>query len=266
MIQLDEFKTKMRVMWGAGEYSDLSPYISDVGERVVSRAAIEPGMKVLDVACGTGNAARPAARAGGRVTAMDLVPKFLEQGQAKARAEGLDIDWREGDAEALPFEDGSFDRVLSTFGHMFAPRHQRTADEMARVCRRGGAIVTATWLPEGSVGEVFKVASSYMPPPPDYALPPILWGAEDHVRKLFSGVATSFEFERAVNRIDWESLEAFADYFISRFPMMVTAQAILGDRFQEMRARVVEVWRKANQSPNGRLLLPQEYLVSVVRL
>src|SRR5690606_8079010 len=119
------------------------------GELVVARAGLAPGMRVLDVACGTGNAARPAARAGARVTALDLTPRLLEAGRARAMAEGLDIDWREGDAEDLPFEDGSFDRVFSTFGHMFAPRHQRTADEMARVCRKGGAIVTATWLPDG---------------------------------------------------------------------------------------------------------------------
>ena len=155
--QLDEFKTRQRALWGAGEYEALSPYITDVGELVVARAAVEPGMDVLDVACGTGNAARPAARAGARVTGLDLVPKFLEAGRAKADAEGLTIEWREGDAENLPFPDGRFDRVFSTFGHMFAPRHQRTADEMARVCRLGGAIVTATWLPTGTVGDVFKI-------------------------------------------------------------------------------------------------------------
>jgi 2-polyprenyl-3-methyl-5-hydroxy-6-metoxy-1,4-benzoquinol methylase len=136
-IQLDEFKTRQRAVWATGEYEALSPYITDVGELVVARAAVEPRMAVLDVACGTGNAARPAARAGARVTGIDLVPKFLELGRAKAEAEGLAIEWREGDAENLPFDDRRFDRVLSTFGHMFAPRHQRTADEMARVCRRG---------------------------------------------------------------------------------------------------------------------------------
>ena len=159
-IQLDEFKTRQRAVWDAGDYGTLTPYIAEVGELVVARAAIEPRMSVLDVACGTGNAARPAARAGARVTGLDLTPKLLEAGRAKASAEGLDIEWREGDAEALPFDDGHFDRVLSTFGHMFAPRHQRTADEMARVCRRGGAIVTATWRPEGTVGAIFKASAA----------------------------------------------------------------------------------------------------------
>jgi SAM-dependent methyltransferase len=181
-LQLDEFKTRQRDIWSAGEYGELSPYIADVGEAVVACAALTPGMRLLDVACGTGNVARPAARAGALVTGLDLTPKLIEIGRARATAEGLDIDWREGDAENLPFDAGSFDRVTSTFGHMFAPHHQRTADEMARVCRRGGVIVTATWTPDGTVGDVFKTAASFMPPPPPDVSPPILWGTEDYVR------------------------------------------------------------------------------------
>ncbi|HYZ84082.1 MAG TPA: class I SAM-dependent methyltransferase [Bryobacteraceae bacterium] len=265
-VQRDEFKTRQRAVWDAGEYSAIAPYIADVAELVVARAGIEPGMKVLDVACGTGNAARAAARSGARVTGLDLVPKLLHAGQAKAEAEGLQIDWREGDAEALPFEDGSFDRVLSTFGHMFAPRHQRTADEMARVCRRGGAIVTATWAAESAAGQIFKVSASYMPPPPDYASPPILWGRDEHVRQLFAGVATAFEFERHVNTIEWDSVDAWADFFMERFGPMVTARAMLGDRFAELRERIVEIWRDANQANDGRLRLAQEYLLSIIRL
>ena len=264
--QLDEFKTRQRATWEAGDYSACSPYIADVGELVVARAEIKPGMTVLDVACGTGHGARPAARAGARVTALDLVPKLLEAGRAKAKAEGLEIEWREGDAENLPFTDGSFDRVFSTFGHMFAPRHQRTAQEMARVCRRGGAIVTATWTPEGVFGEIFKVGASYMPPAPEYASPPPLWGREDHVRELFGAVATSFKFERHVNWIEWESLDTFADFFVSHFPLMVTAKAMLGDRFSEMRQRIVEIWRRRNEAKDGSLRLPQEYLLSIIRL
>ena len=266
VLQLDEYKTRQRAVWDTGEYSALSPYIAEVGELVVARARIEPGMEVLDVACGTGNAARPAARAGARVIGLDLTPKLLEEGRAKATAEGLQIEWQEGDAEALPFEDGRFDRVLSTFGHMFAPRHRRTAAEMARVCRRGGAIVTATWTPEGTVGAIFAASAAYMPPPPDYAAPPILWGREDYVRDLFAGVATSFEFEQHVNTIEWESVEAWADFFMARFGPMVTARAALGERFNELRERVLDIWRKANEASDGTLRLPQAYLLSIVRL
>lgn len=265
-VQLDEFKTIQRNIWNSGEYSDLSPYIAEVGELVVARAGVTPGMSVLDVACGTGNAARPAARAGARVVGLDLTPKLLAAGEQKARAEGLDIEWREGDAENLPFENGRFDRVLSTFGHMFAPRHKQTAAEMARVCRRGGAIVTATWLPDGSVGEVFKTAGAYMPAPPDYASPPILWGREDHVREMFADVATSFAFERHVNRIEWESVDAFAEFFMDRFGPMVTARQVLGDRFSELRAKVIDIWTRVNESKDGRFVLPQQYLLSIIRL
>lgn len=265
-LQLDEFKTIQRTIWNNGEYSDLSPYIAEVGELVVTRAGIGRGMKVLDVACGTGNAARPAARAGAEVVGLDLTPKLLAAGDAKARAEGLAIEWREGDAENLPFDNGRFDRVLSTFGHMFAPRHEQTASEMARVCRPGGVIVTATWLQDGSVGEVFKISGAYQPPPPDYAQPPILWGREDHVREMFAGVATSIEFERHVNRIEWESVEAFADFFMARFGPMVTARQMLGDRFLELRAKVIDLWKRINLSTDGRFVLPQQYLVSIVRL
>jgi ubiquinone/menaquinone biosynthesis C-methylase UbiE len=223
-------------------------------------------MQVLDVACGAGNAAIQAAQAGARVTGLDLVPKLLEAGRAKAEALNLDIEWHEGDAENLPFGDANFDRVVSTFGHMFAPRHQRTADEMARVCRRGGAIVTATWTPEGVVGDIFKVTASYLPPPPDYASPPILWGREEHVRELFGRVATGFAFERHVNRIEWESVAAFDEFFNARFPLMVTARTMLGDRFAEMRRQVVDIWSRANEARDGSLRLPQEYLLSIVRL
>ena len=188
-VQLDEFKTRQRATWDAGDYDTLSARIADVGELVVARADIERGMRVLDVACGTGNAAIPAARAGARVTGLDLAPKLLEQGRAKAEAERLELQWVEGDAEQLPFEDGSFDRVLSTFGHMFAPRHQQTADAMTRVCRPDGAIVTATWTPEGVGGAIFAAGASFMPPPPDYASPQILWGREDYVREMFGSAA-----------------------------------------------------------------------------
>jgi SAM-dependent methyltransferase len=265
-VQLDEFKTRQRAMWEGGDYAPLSERIADVGEAVVACAAMQPGTTVLDVACGSGNAAIAAARAGGRVTGLDLAPKLLEHGRMKARASGLEIQWVEGDAEALPFEDGSFERVVSTFGHMFAPRHRLVADEMVRVSREGGAIVTATWTPEGITGAMFAAGAAYMPPPPDYASPPILWGKEDYVREMFEAVATDFEFERRVNWIEAESVESWAEVFMDNFPVLVAARAMLGDRFGELRERIVEIWRDANQADDGTLRLPQEYLLSIIRL
>ena len=263
---LDDFRRNQRSVWGAGDYGALAPYISDVGRRLVERVGAGRGSRVLDVACGTGNAALPAAQAGGRVTGLDLVPALLEGGRRMAADAGVEIEWVEGDAEALPFDDTSFDFVLSTFGHMFAPRHRRVADEMARVCRDGGVIGLCTWTPEGVAGRIFGASASYMPPPPDFASPPILWGSPDHVREMFAGAGKRFEFERHVTTIDWESVDAFADFFMARFGPLVTARQMLGERFGELRERIVGIWQDANQADDGRLLLPQEYLLSVIRV
>ena len=222
---MDEFKQMQRATWEAGEFAAIAPYIADVGERVVKEAGVQAGQRVLDVACGTGNAAFPAAHAGAEVSGLDIAPSLLEAGRARAEAEGLTINFVDGDAEDLPFEDGSFDRVLSTFGHMFAPRHQVTADEMARVCAPGGQIVTATWDPEGAVGEMFKTTSSYAPPPPDFVSPPILWGTEDHVREMF-GSASKIEFDHTETVIEWETPEGLSDFFCENFGPLVMAQAV----------------------------------------
>jgi ubiquinone/menaquinone biosynthesis C-methylase UbiE len=261
---MEEYKERQRATWASGDYATLSDHIAGMGELVVERVGVEAGMDVLDVACGTGNAARPAARAGARVTGLDLVPRLLEEGRAKAEGLGLEITWVEGDAEELPFDDDSFDRVFSTVGHMFAPRHRRTADEMTRVCRPGGAIAICCWTPEGTVGDVFEASAAYMPPQPDFVEPPILWGTEEHVREMFPS-ATQFEFERHTATIEWESTRGFAEWFFDRFGPMVTAREMLGDRFDELGEKVIEVYEARNEATNGSLVLPQEYLLSVAR-
>jgi SAM-dependent methyltransferase len=263
---MDEFIERQRAMWASGDYAALSEYIEDVGEYVVGRAGVAAGMQVLDVACGTGNAAIPAARVGADVTGLDLVPGLLDAGRDKAAASGVEIEWVEGNVEELPFADGSFDRVFSTAGHMFAPRHRQTADEMARVCRAGGAIAVCCWTPEGTVGDLFRATGPYMPPPPDYALPPLLWGTEDHVREMWGSVATGFEFERRDTTIEWDSVEGFADFFMERFGPMVTAKAMLGPRFEDLRADATAVWSQRNDADDGGFRLAQEYLVSIVTL
>lgn len=260
---MDEFKERQRAMWAAGDYATLSDYIRHVGEHLVEAAGVGEGARVLDVACGTGNAAIPAARAGSEVTGLDLTPELLEGGRRKAAEAGVDVDWIEGDAEDLPFPDRSFDYVFSTFGHMFAPRHRQTADEMSRVCDRDAVIGICCWTPEGVTGELFGTIGSYMPPPPDYAQPPLLWGTEAHVREMF-GSASDVRFERRSATVEWESVEGFADFFMSRFGPFVTAQAVLGERFAELRADVIDVWKRWNESDDA-FRLPQEYLVSIVR-
>lgn len=262
---MEEFKQRQRAMWAAGDYASLSEHIKSIGELVVARAGVEAGMDVLDVACGAGNAAIPAARTGASVTGLDLVPELLAAGREQAAAAGVQVEWVEGDAEELPFQDDSFDRVLSTVGHMFAPRHRRTADEMARVCRGGGVVAIACWTPEGSVGDVFRASSSYLPPPPDFASPPLLWGTEEYVREMFS-TARSFEFERHTADIESESLEGFLDVFMEKFGPMVTARQLLGERFESLRRDVAASWAEWNAGSDGRFVLPQEYLLSVIRL
>ena len=262
---MEEFKARQRAVWDSGDYPPLSELISGVGERVVDSVGVEPGMTALDVACGTGHAALPAARAGAQVTGLDLAPGLLAAGRRRAEAAGLEIEWVEGDAEDLPFGADAFDAVFSTSGHMFAPRHKRTAEEMARVCRENGTIAICCWTPEGVTGDVFAASAAYMPPPPDFAQPPILWGTEDHVREMFPG-ARDLEFERHSATIEWDSVEGWADYFLDRFGPLVTARQMLGDRFAGLRADIVAAWEAYNEADDGRLVLPQEYLLAVVRL
>jgi SAM-dependent methyltransferase len=198
------------------------------------------------------------------VVGLDLTPELLAAGREKAQAQGLEVEWVEGDAEQLPFEDDAFDRVFSTFGHMFAPRHEPTARGMARVCRPGGTIAICCWTPEGTVGDVFATSASYMPPPPDYAQPPILWGTEAHVRELFPE-ARDFSFERHSATIEWESARSFADYFFARFGPLVTARQVLGERFDELGEKLIAIFEARNEARDGSLHMPQEYLQSVIR-
>jgi ubiquinone/menaquinone biosynthesis C-methylase UbiE len=171
-------------------------FLLPLGPRLVEAAGIGPGMKVLDVAAGTGNASLPAARVGAEVTASDLVPDLLEAGRRRAEADGLELDWVEADAENLPFEDASFDVVMSSIGAMFAPHHEDVAEQMARVCRPGGTIAMLNWTPEGMIGALFRIMGGFAPPPPPGAQPPPLWGSEDHIRETFGDRAEFHTLDR----------------------------------------------------------------------
>jgi len=191
-----ELKARHRAMWASGDYpSMVETFLLPLGPRLVEACGIGEGASVLDVAAGTGNASIPAAEAGASVTASDLTPELLEAGRARAESKGLELEWAEADAENLPFEDASFDVVMSSIGAMFAPRHQEVADELARVCRPGGTIGMLNWTPEGMIGALFRTMGPFAPPPPPGASPPPLWGGEDHVRELFG------------DRVDWRTLE-----------------------------------------------------------
>ncbi len=181
-----ELKARHRTMWASGDYPRMvETFLLPVGQRLVDACGIEPGARVLDVAAGTGNASLPAAARGARVTASDLTPELLEAGRSRAEAAGLELEWAEADAEHLPFDDASFDVVMSAIGVMFAPHHQESADEMVRVCRPGGTIGLLCWTPEGMLGALFRAMKPFAAAPPPGAQPPPLWGSEEHLRELF---------------------------------------------------------------------------------
>ena len=247
-------------MWDAGNFAAVAERIAECGELVVGRAGVEPGMELLDVACGTGNASIPAARAGARVTGVDFAPGLLEIARERAADAMVEIQFVEGDAQELAFDDAGFDRVVSTFGHMFAPDHARTAAEMKRVLRPEGVIAVACWTPEGSMGRLSRMLTELVPPPPD-ARPSLLWGTEDHVRELW-GEAT---FER--NAIEWtdESPESYARFMLDSFGPLMNARKVLADRADEVDEAFTNFLRSENEADDGTLRFRGEYLLAVVK-
>src|SRR3954464_12738272 len=182
----EELKARHRSMWASGNYpSMVDTFLLPLGPRLVDALDSARGARVLDVAAGTGNASIPAAQRGARVTASDLTPELLDAGRRRAEGAGVELEWVEADAETLPFEDGSYDVVISSIGAMFAPFHWRVADELVRVCRPGGTIGLLSWTPEGMIGSLFRTMGPFAPPPPPGAQPPPLWGSEAHVGELF---------------------------------------------------------------------------------
>ena len=247
-------------MWGTGNYAAVAERISQAGEIVVERAGVAPGMDVLDVACGTGNATIPAAKAGARVTGLDFQPDLLAIARERCADAMVEIDFVEGDAQELPFEDASFDRVVSTFGHMFAPDHERTAAELRRVLRPEGAMAFACWTPEGSIGRMFGTIAEVLPPPPGGASP-LLWGTEEHVRELLGDA----EFER--HEIEWtdESVESYSRFMLESFGPLLNARELLAGREGELDEAFTDFLRRENLNDDGSLRFRGEYLLAVVR-
>jgi SAM-dependent methyltransferase len=243
-------------MWDSGDYGAVAEKIATAGETLVERAGIEPGMDVLDVACGTGNATIPAARLAAKVTGLDFAPRLLEVAREKGADAMVEVDWVQGDAQALPFDDASFDRVISVFGHMFAPDHARTAQEMLRVCRPSGRIAIACWTPEGKIGRMFRTIAE-VNPPPEGAQSPLLWGAEDHVRELLGDA----EFSR--HEVVWvdSSVESYAEFMENSFGPLINARELVCDAVHDA---YLGYLRSANEADDGTLRFAGEYLVSVV--
>ncbi len=262
-----ELKTRHRAMWASGDYpSMVETFLLPLGPRLVEACGIGEGMRVLDVAAGTGNASLPAAQRGATVVASDLTPELLEAGRRRAEAEGLELEWAEADAENLPFEDESFDIVMSSIGAMFAPHHQDVADELVRVCRSGGTIGLLSWTPEGMLGELFRTIGPFAPPPPPGAQPPPLWGSEEHLGELFGervGFSTS---ERDVLEITaFERPRDYAEHFKARYGPAIAARANASRdgreaEFDEALDRLTDEW---NRGTPDDARFEMEYLLAI---
>ncbi len=253
-------KSATRAMWAAGDYHRFATEtVWVLGPQLAETCGIGAGQRVLDVACGSGNVAIRAAETGAGVVASDLTPEHFEAGRAEARARGVQLEWVEADAENLPFEDGEFDVVTSCVGAIFAPDHQRVADELLRVCRPGGTIGMINFTPEGLAGEFFGALAPYMPPPPPGALPPLLWGSQDHVRDLLGDRVASLDVTRSSYVERAESPEAYVELFAQTFGPAVTIRAALADDPERAAAFDRDFLEFATRANTGERSGPAEY-------
>jgi SAM-dependent methyltransferase len=256
-----QLKQAMRATWMAGDFGQIARYMEREAEAFVERLGIIPGMKVLDVACGTGNVAVPAAHKGAQVVGIDIAPNLLEQARQRAVAESLEATFEEGDAEQLPYPDGHFDVVTSMFGAMFAPRPEQVASELARACRRGGKIAMANWTPEGITGHIFRLSDRYLPA--SAGIPsPVLWGDEGVVRGRLGthGVHVQTVRRTFIYELPFpprEVVHIFREYF----GPMKTAFSRLDPITQTAYAEELErLWSEHNEDENGKTITQNEYL------
>jgi SAM-dependent methyltransferase len=266
-VSPDELKQRQRAMWAAGDYPDIAATVADVAELLVAESGVAEGETLLDVATGHGSAALAAARRGARVTGIDLTPELVAIARERAVQEGLEIQFDEGDAEHLPYDDDQFDNVVSSFGAMFAPDQERTAAELLRVCRPGGTIVISAWTPEGLNGQMVATLGRHLPPPPEGFKPPTLWGADDHVRKLFASASdVRSERRRAPNNGRAESIDAWLDYLERVLGPVVLAKAMLEPqgKWSEARSDLAGLYERFNEADDGSMRAQPEYLLSVV--
>lgn len=259
--EMDALKTRLRATWIAGDFGQIAKYYTDEAEAFISRLNLRPGMKVLDVACGTGNLALPAARAGAEVTGVDIAPNLVEQARENAKREGLNVQFDEGDAEALPYPDASFDAVVTMFGAMFAPRPELVASELKRVCRPGGVIAMANWTLGGFIGQMFKTMVSHVPPPPNMPSP-VMWGVEENVRQRFGeGIS---KLETKLQTVTWAlpfSPAEIVEHFRLYYGPTQKAFGLLDEEKQAaLRKDLEQLWSTNNRATDGTLLVPAEYL------
>jgi SAM-dependent methyltransferase len=256
-----QLKAGMKAAWMAGDFGQIAAFSSKAAEEFVARTAITKETRVLDVACGTGNTAIPAARAGGLVTGIDIAPNLLEQARKRASAEQLEIKFQEGDAEQLPYADGVFDVVLTMFGAMFAPRPELVAAELLRVCRAGGSIAMANWTPEGFVGKTFQLTAKIAPPPPGIPAP-VLWGDEETVRRRFAQGISSLSLTRQQISFDYpfppnEVVAFFRQYF---GPTQTAFRRLDADGQAALTSGLEALWKEHNRAGKDRTSVEVEYL------
>lgn len=247
--------------WATGDFSMIAGLVMPVAEQLAEAMEIVPGERVLDVACGSGNGALAATRRSwGDVVGVDFVPALLERGRERAAVERLDVEFVEGDAAELPFEDASFDVVISIFGAMFAPDQEKAASELLRVCKPGGRIGMANWVPDGPVSTMFAIVAKYAPPPPGF-VPPVLWGTEERVRELFGDGVADLKAERRVSRQPFRSAEHYLDFFRAYFgPIRMAFERAGAENEDALAAELLTHLEKSNRAGDRALVLEPEYL------
>jgi ubiquinone/menaquinone biosynthesis C-methylase UbiE len=262
---LDAVKQRQQLAWSSGDFHAVAARIVLVAEQLVDTADLHAGWSVLDVATGSGNAAIAAARLGCEVVGIDYVPALLERGRERAEAEGLHVTLMDGDAEALPFPDRSFDAVTSVFGAMFAPDHARAAAELLRVCRPAGTIAIASWTPDGFIGELFRTVAAHVPPPAGVASP-MLWGTEAHLRELFGAGIASLEVVERTFTFRFRSAEEFVEFFRTWYGPTLKAFAAVEDlrARQALRDDLVALARRYDRLGSGdAIAIPATYTEAI---
>jgi ubiquinone/menaquinone biosynthesis C-methylase UbiE len=257
-------KIKQRAAWSSGDYAVVGTTLQIVGEELCEALDLRAGARVLDVAAGNGNVSLAAARRWCEVVSTDYVPSLLERGRARASADGLTIEFREADAEALPFADCAFDAVVSTFGVMFTPNQDRAAAELLRVCRAGGKIGLANWTPESLIGQVFKELGRHLPPPAG-AKSPALWGTRERLTDMFGGTAASIAIVPRVFNFRYRSSEYFLEVLKTYYGPILKAFAALDEaRQHDLRADLLSLFARTNKADDGTMVAPSEYLEVVI--
>jgi ubiquinone/menaquinone biosynthesis C-methylase UbiE len=255
---------RQQAAWSSGDYAVVGTTLQIVGEELCEALDLRSGRKVLDVAAGNGNATLAAARRWCDVTSTDYVPSLLERGRIRAAAEGLSVDFRPADAEALDFSDATFDAVVSTFGVMFTPNQDQAAAELLRVCKSGGKIGLANWTPEGFIGQLFKTLGKYLPPPAG-AKSPALWGTPARITEMFGTASASLRTEKRHFTFRYRSPEHFLEIFKNYYGPMLKAFAALDETNQRgLRDDLLALIGRMNRAEDGTMVVPSEYLEVVV--